>query len=469
MDMPPPDPAILSRKAAIVSGLRAILPADAVIDDPAGTRAYECDALSAYRCPPLAVVLPRSTADVSAALRFCHDQGVPVVPRGAGTGLAGGATAIEGCLVISTEAMTTIRELDPANRIAVAEAGVINAHLDRAAREVGLMYAPDPSSYELCTIGGNVATNAGGLRCVKYGVTRDAVLGLEVVLPDGRVLHTGGRTVKNVAGYSQTQLFIGSEGTLGVVTAATVKLLPVPPVDPVTVVAGFDDIGAAGEAVSAIIAAGMRPSLLELMDEASLQAVNEWKNAGLDGTRAMVLAQSDDVNTAELARQIGALCEAAGGEVAISEDAAEARALLDVRRLALPAAERLGLNLVEDVGVPPSRLAEMVRRVEAASARHGVRIITVAHAGDGNLHPIVIVDRAEIDGGWQLPARAWAAIDEVFAAALDLGGTLTGEHGIGLLKKKWLPDQLGEVGTELNQAIKRAIDPLGIMNPGRAI
>ena len=415
---------------------------------------------------PLAVLLAETVRDVSVALAWAHEHGIPVVPRGAGSGLAGGATATEGCLVLSTERMNAIREVSAEDQLAVVEAGVINADVDRAATEVGLMYAPDPSSFEISTIGGNLATNAGGLRCVKYGVTRDSVLGLEVVLADGRIIQTGRRTVKGVAGYDLTSLFVGSEGTLGVITSATLKLRPRPVAEPVTVVGSFPSLRSAAEAVSGIVRQGLGPSLLELIDQNTLRAINEWKNMGLDHeTAAMLVAQADGVDATACAAALGAQFEAAGADfVAISSDPAEAAQLLEIRRLAFPAAERLGQCLVEDVAVPRSKLPEMFEQLEQTAARHGVRVLTVAHAGDGNLHPVFIFDRTA-DGS--VPDNIWAAADEVFRTALDLGGTLTGEHGVGVLKRRWLELELGPDVMDVHRSIKNALDPTGILNPGK--
>lgn len=415
---------------------------------------------------PVAVLLATNTADVAHALRWASETGTPVVPRGAGTGLAGGAVAVDGCLVVGTARMTAIRELVPADQYAVVEAGVVNADLDRAAAVHGLMYAPDPSSYETSTIGGNVATNAGGLRCVKYGVTRDAVLGLEVVLADGRVLHTGRRTVKGVAGYDLTSLFVGSEGTLGIITAATLRLRPRPAEPPVTVLGSFPTLPSAATAVASIVAAGLAPSLLELVDRATLRTISEWKGMELDGDPAAVLiSQADGRDATEVAAAIGEHFHAAGSDfAAVSTDPAEAAQLLEIRRLAYPAAERLGQCLVEDVGVPRSRLPELLARIEQAGHDHAVTILTVAHAGDGNVHPTFVFDRRP-DG--TAPPEVWAAADEVFRAALDLGGTLTGEHGVGALKRRWLALELGEEGMDVHRSIKQALDPGGILNPGK--
>jgi glycolate oxidase len=329
------------------------------------------------------------------------------------------------------------------------------------------MYAPDPSSYEISTIGGNLATNAGGLRCVKYGVTRDSVLGLEVVLAGGRVLRTGRRTVKGVTGYDLTSLFVGSEGTLGVITSATLRLRPRPATYPKTMAAGFDSFAAAARAVTAILAARIRPSLLELMDRATLRAIDDWKHTGFgQDIQALLIAQDDSDNAergTERMRELSLAEGAVMADVSASDD--ESRQLLDLRRLAAPAVQRLGVILVEDVCVPRTRLPEMVERIERAASRHEVFIATVAHAGDGNLHPVFVFE----PGLPEVPPAVWAAADEVFRAALDLGGTLTGEHGVGMIKRRWLADELGSESMVVHHAIKAALDPVGILNPGKAI
>jgi glycolate oxidase len=344
---------------------------------------------------------------------------------------------------------------------------VLNAHLDHAAASHGLMYAPDPSSYEIATIGGNLATNAGGLRCVKYGVTRDSVLGLEVVLAGGRVLRTGRRTAKGVTGYDLTGLFVGSEGTLGVITSATLRLRPRPARHPVTVAAGFGSFTAAASAVTAILAARVRPSVLELLDAATLQAIDQWKNTGFDDEVQALLIAQDDGETAEAGGELmREVCVTEGAVLAeVSGSEAESRQLLELRRLAGAAILRLGGTLVEDVCVPRTRLPEMVARIEEAAGRHGVFIATVAHAGDGNVHPTFVFDRELAEP----PAAVWAAADEIFRAALDLGGTLTGEHGVGVIKRRWLRDELGDESMAVHHAIKDALDPLGIMNPGKVL
>jgi glycolate oxidase len=453
-----------------LSALSAALPDGRVITDPDIVGSYSRDQTAAMtagkaRC----LVSARSTGDVAATLRWASEHRVPVVPRGGGSGLAGGATAVDGCVILSLARMNAITELHPADEIAVAEAGVITADLDRAAAAHGLMYPPDPSSYEISTIGGNLATNAGGLRCVKYGVTRDAVLGLEVVLADGRVLRTGRRTIKGVAGYDLTGLFTGSEGTLGVITSATLRLRPRPAQPPATVAASFPSFGAAARAVTAILQARLRPSLLELLDRVTLRSLDDWKHLGFgDSVHALLIAQDDSDEAARRAAAVREICVQHGALLAdVAASAAESEQLLDIRRLAFYAAERLGATLVEDVCVPRSKLPDMVERIERAASRHGVLIATVAHAGDGNLHPVFVFDRGE--GEDDVPAHVWAAADEVFRAALDLGGTLTGEHGVGYIKRRWLALELGEDSMAVHRAIKGALDPAGILNPGKVL
>ncbi|GGP16443.1 FAD-binding protein [Nonomuraea glycinis] len=450
-----------------IDALVKSLPDGRVLTDPDVADSYARDRTFVEPGKPLGVVLAASRDDVVTTLRWASEHRVPVVPRGAGTGLAGGATASEGALILSLARMTAIKELSPADEIAVVEPGVITADLDRAAREHGLMYAPDPSSYEISTIGGNLATNAGGLRCVKYGVTRDSALGLEVVLADGRILDTGRRTMKGVTGYDLTGLFVGSEGTLGVITSATVRLRRAPVAAPATFAAEFGSLRDAGAAVSAIMAAGCQPSLMELLDRGTLQAIDDWRNIGLEsGTMAMLIGQSDAADGQAMAERMERICLDNGASfVAVSTSPQETEELIGLRRMAYQAKERLGACLVEDVCVPRSVLPEMITAIEAAGARHGVRICTVAHAGDGNLHPVFIFEH----GTAEPPAEVWAAADEVFTRALELGGTLTGEHGVGLLKQRWLALESGPVAQEVQKGIKAVFDPLGLLNPGKAI
>lgn len=439
-----------------------------LLTDPDVVESYRLDRASWESTgSPLAVVIAADAGDVVATLRWASEHRVPVVPRGSGTSLAGGASAIEGCIVLSLASMDRIVELAPAERLAVVEPGVITADLDRAARAHGLMYAPDPSSYAICTIGGNLATNAGGLRCLKYGVTRDSALGLEVVLASGSLIRTGRRTAKGVTGYDLTGLFIGSEGTLGVITSAVVRLRPAPRTPPVTVAATFGALPAAVEAASMLTREGVDLALLELMDRTTLAAIEDWKHTGIgSNAAAMLIAQADGPLPDAAASRVGAVCEQAGAtDVAVATNEFESDQLIELRRLAYPATERLGACLVEDVCVPVPRLTALITRIEEIGAAHRVTIATVAHAGDGNVHPVFVYDRALKEP----PAQVWAAADDVFGAALALGGTLTGEHGVGAIKTKWIGAELGAESHVAHRTVKAAFDPLGILNPGRAI
>jgi glycolate oxidase len=414
---------------------------------------------------PDAVVFPVDAAGVRRVLRMANDARTPVVPRGGGTGLSGAAAAGAGTVVLDLTRMNRIVSLSVPDSTAVVEPGVITADLDRAAARLGLRYAPDPASVEISTIGGNIATNAGGLRCAKYGVTRDSVLGLDVVLADGRQISTGTATLKGVAGYDLTSLFVGSEGTLGVVVRATLRLRPVPSAT-ATVAAYFTDVETAAAAASAIGTARVQPSVCELLDEATLRAVDDAQGTDLRSHgAALLLVQTDGAGASIEADLVAAVLAASATSVRLTTDPAEAAELLAARRLALPSLERLGRPLIEDIAVPRSRLAEAVREIAAISVRHGVPICTVAHAGDGNLHPIVVVGPSAAE----IPDRAWRAADEIFELALRLGGTLTGEHGVGTLKRGWLARELGTANHLLQQQIKALFDPHGILNPGTAI
>ncbi|MGH3344203.1 MAG: FAD-binding oxidoreductase [Carbonactinosporaceae bacterium] len=449
--------------------LEARLPAGRIVTDPgvvAGFRRDEADLVPDGE--PLALVAPRDTEEVAAVLAWAYAGRVPVVPRGAGTGLAGGATAVEGCLLLSLAKMTRIREIAPEDQLAVVEAGVINADLGRAVAAHDLMYAPDPSSFEISTIGGNLATNAGGLRCVKYGVTRESVRGLEVVLADGRVIRTGGRTVKNVAGYDLTSLFVGSEGTLGVITAATLRLRPRPSSPPATFVAAFDTLPAAGEAVAGIVRAGLTPTVLELLDRTTIRAVDDYRPMGLDrDAAALLIGQAEAATGGD--DPVGAMekcCREAGAPFTMrSSDPQEAEMLLEARRSVHWAVARLGETLIEDVGVPRSRLPDMLAALEDIGSRHGVLVPTVAHAGDGNLHPVLVLPGPDEESR----ARVMRAAEEIFRTALRMGGTITGEHGVGALKRPWLAEELGAEQIAVQRAIKTALDPAGILNPGKVL
>ncbi|HSP52299.1 MAG TPA: FAD-linked oxidase C-terminal domain-containing protein [Cryobacterium sp.] len=420
---------------------------------------------------PLAVVYAASVEQVQATLRIATEFRVPVVTRGAGTGLAGGACGTDGAIVLSVARMNRILSIQPEDELAVVEPGVLNGDLNKALAAHGLWFAPDPASRAYSTVGGNIATNAGGLLCAKYGVTREAVLALTVVLADGSLLETGHRTVKGVTGYDLTALLTGSEGTLGVIAGATVRARAITPGETVTIGATFSDVAQAA-AASVLVTARVRPAVMELIDPVALALIVAYlgpeRSQGVPAGGAFLLVQTDGAASQAEADQAVAVLRAAGGEVRVSTDAESADRLLAVRRAAHPALAAHGEVLIEDVCVPRSRLAEMFERIAEISARTGLPIPTVAHAGDGNLHPNFLIpfDPARGSAEPVVPEQVWEAAGEVFRAALDLGGTLTGEHGVGVLKRRWLAEELGDTGFDLQRRIKAVFDPLGILNPG---
>lgn len=450
----------------LLGQLRAGLPAEALITDPDVTASYAHDMASFCDAgAPAVVVLPRTVEQVQHVMRTATALRVPVVPQGARTGLSGAANASEGCVVLSLVKMDRILEISPVDRIAVVEPGVINAVLTRAVNEYGLHYPPDPSSWEMCTIGGNIGTASGGLCCVKYGVTAEYVLGLDVVLADGRLLTTGRRTAKGVAGYDLTRLFVGSEGSLGIVVKAVLALKPQPPRQ-LVLAAEFPSAAAACDAVCRIMERGHTPSLLELMDRTTVHAVNAMAGMGLpESTEALLLCAFDTPDPASDLAAVGALCTAAGAtEVVPAEDAAESELLLQARRMALTALEAVkSATMIDDVCVPRSKLGAMLAGTAAIAEKFDLTIGVCAHAGDGNTHPTVCFDHLDPDES----RRARASFDEIMALGLELGGTITGEHGVGVLKKEWLARELGETGVELQRGIKAAFDPLGLLNPGK--
>jgi glycolate oxidase len=458
----------MAADADLVAALGAIVGEDGVVDDPDVLVAYERDQAGFVPAgTPRVAVFPRCTQEVSAVVRLAHDRHLPVVPRGAGSGLAGGANAIDGSIVLVLTRMDEILGIDGIEQTARVQPGVVNADLSARAREVGLWYPPDPASWEFSTIGGNLATNAGGLCCVKYGVTRDWVQRLEVVLADGRIVRVGRDTVKGVAGYDLVGLFVGSEGTLGVITEATLRLRRVAPARR-TLVASFPSLGATSDAIANVLWAAS-PALLEVLDATTIGAIEGWKRMGLDtDAAAVLLVQSDlpgDLGAEEIARMEQG-CRTAGADlVVVSTDPDEAEMLLAARRFAFPALERLGDTLLDDVAVPRGRLTEMIGAIEVVAARHEVTVGTFGHAGDGNLHPTIVYDRSDPDS----TARAGAAFEDIVRETLRLGGTVTGEHGVGLLKRHHLEEELGEVGLSLQRAIKTALDPRGILNPGKVL
>ena len=447
--------------------LTAGLPDGTVVTDPAITEGYRHDrACDPAAGKPLAVVRPRRTEEVQTVLRWATTHQVPVVPRGAGSGLSGGATALDDCIVLSTEKMRDIT-IDPVTRTAVCQPGLFNAEVKKAAAEHGLWYPPDPSSYEICSIGGNIATNAGGLCCVKYGVTTDYVLGMQVVLADGTAVRLGGPRLKDVAGLSLTKLFVGSEGTLGIVTEVTLRLLPAQHASSI-VVASFGSVRAAMDAVLGVTAR-LRPSMLEFMDSVAINAVEDSLRMDLDrAAAAMLVAGSDERGRAgsdDAALMAAVFADTGALEVFSTDDPDEGEAFVAARRFAIPAVEAKGSLLLEDVGVPLPALGQLVTGIERIAATRDVMISVIAHAGDGNTHPLIVYDPTDA----AMTERAHVAFGEIMDLAVNLGGTITGEHGVGRLKRPWLSGYLGPEVMELNQRIKGALDPLGILNPGAGI
>jgi glycolate oxidase len=458
--------------AALVEALGRGLPGDRLVVDPDVLAAISHDEAEwAPTGKAAAGVRARTEAEVQHVVRVCAEFGVPVVPRGAGTGLSGGANAVSGSVVLDLSRMNQVLEVDPDNLVCVVQPGAVNNDVKAAVAEHGLWYPPDPASAPWSTIGGNVATNAGGLCCLKYGVTRDYVLGLRVVAGGpvgyGEAVRLGRRTTKGVAGLDLVGLFVGSEGTLGVVTEVTLRLRPAQAGTPRTVVGAFPDLVSSGQAVAQITRRGLTPAVLELLDRACLEAVEEWKHLGLDAdAAALLLARVDtpgDSGAAEAAAIAATMTGAGALWAEQSTDDAEAEALFDARRLAYPALERLGPVLTEDVCVPRSQVPAMLEQISAIAARHGVRTATVAHAGDGNLHPCLITPPG--DSAARLAAQA--AFEEFLDAAIALGGTVTGEHGVGILKRDGMRRELDPGSLALQAAVRRALDPLEIFNPGK--
>ncbi|CAH0126157.1 FAD-linked oxidase C-terminal domain-containing protein [Microbacterium sp. Bi121] len=419
---------------------------------------------SGHRSPgrPIAVVHARTVADVQQTMRIATATRTPVVVRGAGTGLAGAANAGPGEIVLSTMRLNRVLEVRQDDLLAVVEPGILNAQLNARLAEDGLWWAPDPASRDISTVGGNIATGAGGLLCAKYGVVRDAVLGVDLVLADGRLLHLGHRSVKGVTGLDLTALVIGSEGTLGVVVGATLKLRRLVEGEVCTLTALFPTVRAAAAGSAAVTASGVQPAIMELMDAPAFAAVHaHLRLPAPAATTSQLTIQTDGPAAAAEAARIAETLRASGGTVTLTTDRAEGEQLLAIRRSMHGAMAALGTTLIEDVSVPRSALPAMFDEIARIEAAYGLTIPTVAHAGDGNLHPNFIFEGSEV------PDHVWAAADELFRAAVRLGGTLTGEHGIGILKSRWLADELGEDQWELQRQIKAVFDPLGILAPGK--
>ena len=433
-----------------------------LITDPDITASYSKDqAPFASSSPAAAVLLARSTDEISKALAFCSERGVPVVTRGAGSGLSGGANADSNSLVISLEKMNQILEIDPANQLARVQAGVINLDLDTAVKEFGMAYLPDPASRDWSTLGGNVATNAGGMCCVKYGVTSHHVRALTVVLSNGEVIKLGKSTKKFVTTLDLMHLFVGSEGTLGIVTEITLNIVPRPK-SPATLIATFPSIKQAAAAAAELLR--LRPSMLEIIDQTTLRAVESWHPLGFEIAGSILLMQLDE--NFELGDDAVKICESLGMiDGMFSTEASDAADLIRVRKLAYPALERLGASLLDDVALPVTKIAEFVGLVEALAAKYQLTIGIFGHAGDGNMHPTIVYDHGDLEG----EKRAKIAFSEIVSIAQSLGGTASGEHGIGSIKRALVQDEVSESVLEIQRGIKKLLDPSGVLNPGKKL
>lgn len=452
---------------ARLQALRQALGDGQVLTDPVDLVPYGFDGTAALRQPPAAVVFPQSTEEVSACMRWAAAAGVPVVTRGSGTGLSGGSVPLAGSLVLCLVRLNRILRIDPADLCLRAQCGVITAGIDNAAAAHGLFYPPDPGSMKISTIGGNVAENSGGLRGLKYGVTRDYVLGLQVVLADGEVVELGTACVKDVAGYSLKDLFIGSEGTLGVITEVLLKLLPRPQARR-TLLATFNRMEDAARAVSDIIAAPIIPCTLEFLDQTTIRCVEDYAGIGLPTDCEALLLMETDGHPAQVeqeAEQMRRLATANGAvSVQQAADEAEAARLAGARRQAFSALARIKpTTILEDITVPRSQLAAAVAFIRAIADKHRLQVGTFGHMGDGNLHPTFLTDERDSDE----MERVHRALDEIVGFTLGVGGTITGEHGIGLAKKPWLPQQFGRGGMALLRQVKLALDPHMRLNPGK--
>ncbi len=451
----------------LTAALTAVLPAAQVLTTAEDLAVFAFDGTAILHQLPACVVMPETVEQVAAVLRVASERHVPVVTRGSGTGLSGGSVPCEGCIVLCLVRLNHILEVDTANLTMTVEPGVVTQMIAERAADVGLFYPPDPGSIRISTIGGNVANNSGGLRGLKYGVTRDYVMALQVAMADGQILTTGTKCVKDVAGFSLRDLFIGSEGTLGVITRITLKLIPQPAAK-ATLLGLFDEMTAAAETISAIIAAKIIPCTLEFLDRTTAECVEGYAHIGLPTDVAAVTLMEVDGHPAEVEEQAARIEQIArdhgARDVRRAATAAEATQLASARRTAFSAlARRAPTVILEDVTVPRSRLAEMVAAIQRIAADHDVTIGTFGHMGDGNLHPTFLTDERNATE----MARVEAAMKEIFQVTIDLEGTITGEHGVGLAKKPFLPAAVGPVAMEVMRRLKKDFDPAGILNPGK--
>ena len=466
MRMPEPDAGVIADRTRLAARLRNILPADNVIDDRDGMRAFDSDGLTAYSAMPLIVALPESTAQVAAVLAACAETGVKVVPRGAGTGLSGGALPLADGVSLALTKLNRILEIDYANRCAVVQPGVTNLAISEAVAAEGFYYAPDPSSQIACSIGGNVAENSGGVHCLKYGVTTNNILGLEIVTMDGAVLRLGGRHLDS-GGYDLMGVLTGSEGLLGVITEVTVRILPRPETARALLI-GFPEVAAGGDCVARVIAEGIVPAGMEMMDRAAIHAAEAFCGAGypLDA-EALLIVELDGpaVEVDELLGRVGAIARDCGAVTLRASESEEERLRFWLgRKSAFPAVGRISPDYYcMDGTIPRARLAEVLSRMSALSARHGLRVANVFHAGDGNLHPLILYD-ANAPGELET-AEAFGA--DILKLCVEVGGVLSGEHGIGVEKRDLMGEMFDEIDLNQQQRLKCAFDPDGLLNPGK--
>ncbi|MBO9377382.1 FAD-binding protein [Sphingomonas histidinilytica] len=466
LKMPTPDEAVLARRAEIVAALRAIVSGEGVIDDADELRPYESDGLTAYRQPPMAVVLPETVDQVAAVLRWCHANGVRVVPRGAGTSLSGGALPLADAVLLGMARFNRILAIDYADRIAVVQPGVTNLAITRAVEEEGFYYAPDPSSQIACTIGGNVAENSGGVHCLKYGLTTNNVLGVELVTIEGEVLRLGGRHL-DPAGLDLLGVVVGSEGLLGVVTEVTVRILPRPETARAALI-GFPTVESAGQCVADVIAAGIIPAGMEMMDRPAIHAAEAFVQVGypLD-VEALLIVEMDGpaAECDHLVDEVARIADANGAvSLRVSNDDAERLAFWAGRKAAFPAVGRIAPDYYcMDGTIPRRRLPEVLRRMSELAAHHGLGVANVFHAGDGNLHPLILYD-AHKPGDLE---RAEEFGNDILRLCVEVGGVLTGEHGVGVEKRDLMPAMFSDIDLKQQQRVKCAFDPASLLNPGK--